>query len=130
MDKNLYLYYCLNQTNQTVRTSKKTKVKSVNITYIPEHISFRILRNQVIAEGLIVPHAQKYVTFPSTNREVYDFIKELLFPKPNLALALQNVENPSEVIRQISVAIVKRKAFKRKFDDWLHIDTREYTCLR
>ena len=128
MDANIYLYYCLNQTNQTVRTSK-SGIKSVNILYVPEHISLRLQYNQATQEGFVFPVEKRLVTFPD-HLEAYRIIYSLLFPKLNLAKAVCLIESPLEVIRKISIAIVKLNAKQKNFDDWLDSDSSEYLSLR
>lgn len=129
MNNDIYLYYCLNQTNQTVKTSKEG-LKTINIVYIPEHISLRILHNELTPDGLIVPTEEKEVVFKQGQKDIYELIYSLLFPKVNYASALSHVEYPVKTIRNISIAIIHHTTNQLEFDDWLELDSTGYTCLR
>jgi hypothetical protein len=124
-----YLYYCLNSSTKSTRTNKLTQVKSIKITHIPEHISIRICSNKSFGE-FVTPSVTKMVVFPSVDEQVYSLVKQLLFPVPNERLALQNVENRIELVRLVAVSIIRQRVTRKKFDDWLALDTIEYTCIR
>lgn len=129
MNKNIYLYYCLNKDIKKVRTLK-SGTKCISIVKIPEHISIKILRNITTIEGVVYPYESKYVSFPEVDKQLYYLVYSMLFPKVNYSLALCHVENKIEVIRNISIAIIKKTAKEIYFDDWLKADQGSYLCLR
>lgn len=128
MDKNIICYYCLNKDIR--EETLKNGVRNITIIKIPTHISIRITRNMTSYDGKIYPFDSQYVSFPTIDNDYYELVYSMLFPKLNYAIALCNVENKIEGIRNIAIAIIRHKAIEKYFDDWLTADTHGYLCLR
>ena len=129
MDKQVYLYYNHNISTQKIR-NLKSGTKSISIIKVPEHISLVIHFNNATYDGFILP-AFKYIIFKeNNNKKGYNFIYNLLFPKPNLPLALCNVENNNDVVRQIAISIIKGKATKKNIDLWKDKNNVSYIMIK
>jgi hypothetical protein len=130
MNNNILVYYCLNTDKRKI-TTNKFGVTNISIIKIPEHISIRIFQKKKDYDGLLYPISQDYVVFPSIDKKLYTLTYEMLFPHVNSSLALSHVEFVNEVIRLLSVAIIKNNIIEKKnFDPWYYADTHGYLCLR
>lgn len=118
MDKNIHLYYALNQNKQTVR-NYKSGTKSVSIVKVPEHISLKLTYTLLDIDGHKFTAPAKYLIFRRFNEDEYNFIYEMLYPEPNLIRALCNIEHNNGVVRYMAVAIIKGRAKECKFDFWI-----------
>ena len=119
MDKNIHLYYSLNTDKQTVRKYKSGE-QSISIVKVPEHISLKLTYNLLDIDGHKFTASAKYLIFRKFNEDEFKFIYEMLYPEPNLIKALCNIEHDNDAVRYMSIAIVKGKYKKCKFDYWFN----------
>ena len=127
IDNNIYLYYSLNKSKKSTR-QYKSGTKSISIIKIPEHISLQIKFNK-FEQGFVYPVDYMYVVQKKYDINTYNFVYKLLFPCPNLKVAVCNIENENEVLRNICIAIIKFKTFKRKFDNLVDPDRSKVFCV-
>lgn len=129
MDNQTYLYYSLNTSKKTTR-HYKSGLKSISIIKVPDHISLQLMVNRTDPDGFVYPVSYKYVVQKSYTEDEYQFVYDLLFPRPNLKVAVCNIENKHEVFRNICIAIIKLHAKPRKFDHLTSKDNSKIYYLR